>query len=50
MFQANSHRNKVIKLNTNENPYAPAPGVEQALKVNGFRSTSLISGSDSRIT
>ena len=25
-------QNKVIKLNTNENPYAPAPGVEQALQ------------------
>ena len=23
---------KVIKLNTNENPYPPAPGVERALK------------------
>lgn len=25
-------QNKVIKLNTNENPYPPAPGVSQALK------------------
>lgn len=25
-------QSKVIKLNTNENPYPPAPGVEQALK------------------
>lgn len=25
-------RNKVIKLNTNENPYAPAPGVREALR------------------
>lgn len=25
-------QNKVIKLNTNENPYPPAPGVEQAIK------------------
>lgn len=25
-------RNKVIKLNTNENPYPPAPGVEKALR------------------
>lgn len=25
-------QNKVIKLNTNENPYPPAPGVEKALK------------------
>lgn len=25
-------QNKVIKLNTNENPYAPAPAVEKALK------------------
>ena len=25
-------QNKVIKLNTNENPYAPAPGVEKALQ------------------
>lgn len=23
----------MIKLNTNENPYSPAPGVEKALKV-----------------
>lgn len=25
-------QNKVVKLNTNENPYPPAPGVEQVLK------------------
>ena len=24
-------QNKVIKLNTNENPYPPAPGVERVL-------------------
>ena len=31
MCRANS-RSKVIKLNTNENPYAPAPGVTKALE------------------
>ena len=25
-------QNKVIKLNTNENPYPPAPGVERVLR------------------
>ena len=25
-------QNKVVKLNTNENPYPPAPGVERVLK------------------
>ncbi len=39
---------KVIKLNTNENPYAPAPGVTKALEemVQIDRSAS-VSGSDS---
>ena len=33
---------KVIKLNTNENPYAPAPGVTKALE----EMDTAVSGSD----
>ena len=33
----------MIKLNTNENPYSPAPGVEKALE-----NTETLSGPDSR--
>ena len=48
MFRVNSHRQKVIKLNTNENPYPPAPGVLAAMKkleghVDRFKA---VSGSD----
>ena len=36
---------KVIKLNTNENPYAPAPGVTKALE-----EMNTVSGSDGGTT
>ena len=40
----------MIKLNTNENPYPPAPGVEQAIKRNRCGCTPPVSGShNSRI-
>ena len=35
---------KVIKLNTNENPYAPAPGVTKALEE--MDTFTAVSGSD----
>ena len=38
----------MIKLNTNENPYPPAPGVEKALRGAGYRYPETISGSCSR--
>lgn len=34
----------VTKLNTNENPYPPAPGVAEALKTMGRRSVPALSG------
>ena len=32
MCPENSRKERVIKLNTNENPYPPAPGVAKVLK------------------
>ena len=40
----------MIKLNTNENPYPPAPGVEKALRGDGYRYYETLSGSYSRRT
>ena len=37
---------KVIKLNTNENPYAPAPGVTKSAGGDGYRPSASVSGSD----
>ena len=41
---------KVIKLNTNENPYAPAPGVTKALEEMEYRPSASVSGSDGGTT
>lgn len=46
MCQANSRQRKVIKLNTNENPYAPAPGVTKALEEMDTDRLRLYPGSD----
>jgi len=40
-------KERVIKLNTNENPYPPAPGVAKVLK-DGCGQSSPVSGSGSR--
>ena len=40
----------MIKLNTNENPYPPAPGVEKALREMDTDTMRLLSGSYSRRT
>ena len=40
----------MIKLNTNENPYSPAPGVEKALKALDADTLRLYPGSDQQET
>lgn len=38
----------IIKLNTNENPYPPSPGVKKAQRRNGSFTVCPISGSGSK--
>lgn len=48
MYGEQPNQIRMIKLNTNENPYPPAPGVQEAIKSLDDKKDASLSGSDRR--